>query len=287
MKPIIVFYHADCPDGFGAAWSAWKKFGNKAGYIAIKASQTPDQLGKAKTKGRDIYFLDVCASSANLRELAKNNCSVTIIDHHETNRETVRHASQWYFDMSHSASVLSWLYFFPEKPVPKLLRYVEDNDIWKFRLPHSVEISLWLGLFKFDFKIWDKLVRDLGNKSTFAKHAKEGRLLQDYEDGVIRGILKNAYEVKFRGYPARVANTSISHSIVGNLLIDKRHPIGIVWYESGNTRKYSLRSKGATDVSKLAKQFPGGGGHKHASGFTLPAGKPFPWKIVKSNNSKR
>ncbi|TSA46080.1 hypothetical protein D4R51_00715 [bacterium] len=286
MKPIIVFYHADCPDGFGAAWVVWKKFGDKANYIPIKASQVPNQLGNMKVEGKDVYFLDVCSPPEKLKELVRNNLSVTVIDHHGTNREMVRNASQWYFDMNHSASVLSWLYFFPKKPVPRLLRYIEDNDIWKFSLPHSVEISLWLGLFKLDFNVWDKLVRDVGKKSLFVKYAKEGELLLDYEDKIICGILKNAYEVKFKGYLARAVNTSVSHSQVGHLLLDKKHRVAIVWYENGKTRKYSLRSTGSTDVSKLAQQFPGGGGHKHASGFTLPATKPFPWKVVKKKYEK-
>jgi bifunctional oligoribonuclease and PAP phosphatase NrnA len=35
--------------------------------------------------------------------------------------------------------------------------------------------------------------------------------------------------------------------------------------------KVSLRSKGATDVGKLATRF-GGGGHKYAAGYTAEAG---------------
>jgi len=282
MKPIIIFYHADCPDGFGAAWVAWKRFGEKAEYIPVRASQTPSQLGKTKIRGGDIYFLDVCASTDGLEELVKNNLSVTVIDHHGTNRGIVKSATQWYFDMNHSAAVLTWLYFFPKKLAPWLLRCIEDNDIWKFHLPHSIPISLWLGLFKADFKIWDKLVRDLEKVSLRKKYAKEGELLLKYEDKIIHGILKDAYEVKFKGHLARAVNTSVSHSQVGHLLLDRKHPVAIVWYENGKIRKYSLRSVGSTDVSKLARQFPGGGGHKHASGFMLPANKPFPWKIIKN-----
>jgi hypothetical protein len=31
MKKTIILYHLDCPDGFGAAWAAWKKFSSKGG----------------------------------------------------------------------------------------------------------------------------------------------------------------------------------------------------------------------------------------------------------------
>ena len=31
-----VIYHADCTDGFGAAYAAWKQLGNRAEYHACK-----------------------------------------------------------------------------------------------------------------------------------------------------------------------------------------------------------------------------------------------------------
>src|SRR3989344_3757446 len=35
-KKIAVLYHGGCPDGFGGAYAAWKKFGNMAEYIPLK-----------------------------------------------------------------------------------------------------------------------------------------------------------------------------------------------------------------------------------------------------------
>ncbi len=280
MKSIIVFYHKDCPDGFGAAFAAWKKFGSTAEYRAVKASQGADQLGGLKPADKDIYFLDVCASPEVLKNLATANKSVTVIDHHETNRERGGLVTRFIFDVRHSGSVLAWNYFHTNKKTPWLLRYVEDGDLWKFKLPHSKEISTRYGLFPFAFKTWDKLMKAMEESSLRVQYGKEGASLLEFEDSIIEGILENAYEVDFLGHNARVANTSVVHSQVGNLLIDKKHPIGITWYESGNTRKYSLRSKGSTDVSKLAERFPGGGGHKHAAGFTLPTARKFPWRVL-------
>ena len=36
-----VIYHADCTDGFGAAYSAWKLLGNRAEYHACKHGTKP------------------------------------------------------------------------------------------------------------------------------------------------------------------------------------------------------------------------------------------------------
>lgn len=285
MKSIVIFYHASCPDGFSAAWAAWKKFGTKAQFVPINASQTKDQLGGMKVEGRDVYFLDVCASPDALKELTAGNKSVTVIDHHGTNEDKGKNATSFIFDIKHSGAVLAWKYFHPKKDVPLLLRYVEDNDIWKFKMPNAYAVGNWLGLANFSFKEWDKRVKTLEDKESRARCVAEGRIIGQYRDSVIQDVLEHAYEVEFCGYRAMVANEGASqiHSLVGHRLIDKDHPVGIVWYENGRNRKYSLRSKGDMDVAKLAAKFPGGGGHKHAAGFTLPTTTPFPWKLVEKH----
>jgi hypothetical protein len=35
-KEIIIIYHADCINGYGAAWSAFKKFVAQARYVAAR-----------------------------------------------------------------------------------------------------------------------------------------------------------------------------------------------------------------------------------------------------------
>ena len=280
MKKIIVFYHADCSDGFGAAWAARKKLGAKAEYIAIKAAQGPRQLRGVSPKGKEVYFLDSCADAATIRKLKKENKSVAVIDHHATNAEAAREASVCVFDLAHSGAVLSWKYFHPKKKVPWLLRYLEDNDLWKFKLPRSKEISAWLMSAPFDFVKWDRLAPSFEKAGFRKRHADIGKIYLDFEDSMIDGIVSTAYEVAFEGYKAMVANTSVSHSQVGHRLLDKSHPVSITWFDSGDVRKYSLRSVGALDVSRLARRFPGGGGHKHAAGFSLSVDKPFPWNPV-------
>jgi oligoribonuclease NrnB/cAMP/cGMP phosphodiesterase (DHH superfamily) len=283
MKSIIVFYHANCPDGFSAAWAAWKKFGAKAQYVPISASQTADQLGNLEVANRDVYFLDVCAVTEDLKKLTVNNRLVTVIDHHPTNHDRGSYVTNFIFNLKHSGAVLAWKYFHPDKDVPLLLKYVEDNDLWKFKMPNAYAVGNWLGLANFKFKEWNNLAETLENKESRTRAVAAGKIIGEYRDGIIRDVLDHAYEVEFLGYRAMAVNEAVGsiNSLVGHRLIDKDHPVGIVWYENGKSRKISLRSKGDTDVSKLAAKFPGGGGHKHASGFTLPASEPFPWKIIR------
>ena len=79
MKKIIIFYHKDCPDGFGAAWIAWKKYGKKAEYIGINPRELPDGFS---VKNAEIYLLDNSLTQGVAKDLEKNGNHVVMIDHH-------------------------------------------------------------------------------------------------------------------------------------------------------------------------------------------------------------
>ena len=42
LKSIVVIYHAPCPDGFAAAYAAWRKFGDNASYLSAGHGQLFD-----------------------------------------------------------------------------------------------------------------------------------------------------------------------------------------------------------------------------------------------------
>ena len=80
LKKIVVIYHDQCRDGFGAAYAAWKKFGDDASYIPRK-TQDPAPEG---LQDKDIFIVDYSYKKPVLEDLQKNNRSVVVIDHHET-----------------------------------------------------------------------------------------------------------------------------------------------------------------------------------------------------------
>ena len=284
MKKVVVFYHSNCPDGFGAAWAAWKKLGNKAEYISIHATQNADQLKGIKLINRYVYFLDVCASPKDLEKLVRNNRSVIVIDHHETSRDKVKHASEALFDINHSGSVLAWIYFHPVKKIPKFLRYVEAVDLWRFTsMPHTRELSTYAYSKPFDFKIWSGLARDFENPKKLKRYLELGKALTDYEGDLVDSIARGAELIKFGKYKVLAANFSLKKltSFVGHELCKRVPPFGIVWYMKNNELNVSLRSDGTIDVSKIAKKFPGGGGHHNSAGFAIPFRGKFPWKVIK------
>lgn len=283
MKKIIVFYHSNCPDGFGAAWAAWKKFGNKAGYIPISATQNSGQLRGVKPKKKIVYFLDVCASPKDLESLVKNNKSVIVIDHHETSRDKVRYASESLFDINHSGSVLAWMYFYPGRKVPKFLKYVEAVDLWRFgAMPHTRELSTYAYSKPFDLKVWSSLARDFEKPKKLKRYVEWGKVLTDYEKDLVDSIARGAEMIKFGKYKVLAANFSLKKlsSFVGHELCKRVPPFGIVWYMKNDELNVSLRGNGTIDVSKIAEKY-GGGGHKNSAGFAIPFKGKFPWKVVK------
>lgn len=272
-KPILVIYHGDCPDGFGGAWAAWKKFGNTAEYYPAARGVPPP-----KVKSREVYCIDFTyRSSSVVKKMARDAARLMLIDHHITAKPLMPLAEEYWFSLEHSGAVLAWNYFHPKKPVPKILEYVEDEDLWKFKLPHSRKISAYKNLFAFDFKSWDKLAMELARAGGRRKAADYGAKLVAYQDGIVRGIARHARLVNFEGRRVYAANSPVFDSEVGHELAKKKPPFGIVWREENGFIQISLRSNGEYDVSKIAEKY-GGGGHKAAAGFTLKRGVKFPWR---------
>lgn len=274
-KPLII-YHKNCQDGFGAAWSAWKKFGSKADYFPAAHPSSPPNI----LKGREVYMLDFCYSEEGMKSALKSAAKLVVIDHHASQKEAVKFSTERVFKMGNSGSVLSFKYFFPDKPVPKLLLHVEDKDIWKNSLKGSEEYLSYLETLDFDFKVWDKLIRDFEDAKKRKVFFEKGSSILSYREQDIKSLAGSAEWVTFENRKCLAANSPFYVSEVGHILATKAKGIGIVWCKKGNKLKVSLRSNGKVDVAKIAAK-RGGGGHKAAASFSVEVKGPvlkLPWK---------
>ncbi|MDI6821247.1 MAG: DHH family phosphoesterase, partial [Patescibacteria group bacterium] len=150
MRNILVLYHSNCPDGFGAAWVLWKKFGKKAEYIAID----PRELPKISFRNKDIFILDNSFASKVIENLEKIGKSVMIIDHHKSSEKDVKSAPNYVFDLNHSASILAWIFFNLGKKAPLFLKYIEDLDLWRFKMAGTKIFDSLLEIYDYDFRTW-------------------------------------------------------------------------------------------------------------------------------------
>ena len=278
LKPTCVLYHAECRDGFTAAWAAWKKFGSKANYIPIKFGNPPP----SEIKGRIVYMLDFMYYAPYLEKFIEDNKKVIAIDHHISAKDFIKKVPEHVFDIKHSGAALAFKYFHPSKKMPKIVKLVEEGDLWKFKSKNVKEVLAYTGLLDFDFKVWDKLILGGEKESNYNKFAEHGKTIISYENKLIESIIKdNAYSVIFEGHSIYAINAPrFLRSQIGMILSKKYPPFSLVWQRDKNKVEVSLRSNGKLNVSEIAVKF-GGGGHRNAAGFSISATSQFPWKDIK------
>ncbi len=259
-KNIVILYHADCPDGFGSAFAFWKKYGDEAEYIPVfHGKPYPNNLD-----GKEVYIADFSYSRDTILEIKSKVKSLKILDHHATAQDRLCGLDFCHFDMNHSGSVLSWEYCFNEE-APLLLKYIEDRDLWRFLLPHSEEILSVVDSYPYDFKVWDKLAKEIQGKK-FKQIIREGKTIIRYKESLINKILQYKYETIIDGHLVPIVNTPVFQSEIGHIL-DKEAGIASAFFYDGEKYVFSLRSpEDGKDVSVIATNH-GGGGHKHSAGF--------------------
>ncbi len=265
MRPLI-FYHKDCSDGFGSAWAAWKHFGDAADYRALSNGE-PTPI--AELTGRETYFLDIAAKPEAITQTKEQAKKLTVIDHHGTNKDAAENAHEGIFALDHSGSVLTWQYFHKAKPMPKLLLFIEDVDLWRFTLPQTKHISMSLSLIPRQFSDWSDYAELLENEDGLRKEDEKGRYLLAFSDQEIAVVSKEAELVNFEGYKVLMVNSpSIFASAMGHLLAKRTPPLALVWSRKNGQYKVSLRSDKSVNVAELAQKY-GGGGHPGAAAFIV------------------
>ena len=132
MKKLVL-YHAHCNDGFGAAWVAHRVFGDGADYVPVHHGDPPPR----SYPGREVLVLDFAYPRDVLLEMHEKATSLLVLDHHVTAQRDLEGLDWAVFDLEHSGAVLAWKHFFPDEATPWLLEYVEDKDLWTWKLPNS------------------------------------------------------------------------------------------------------------------------------------------------------
>jgi oligoribonuclease NrnB/cAMP/cGMP phosphodiesterase (DHH superfamily) len=258
-----VIYHAACTDGFGAAYSAWKCLGNRAEYHACKHGTPPPDV-----KGKIVAILDFSYGNAVTKQMIADSENLIIIDHHKSAMVELHDISNARFDMNHSGARLAWDFFHPGKEPPKFINYIEDRDLWKWELPYSKEFSASFDMVPFQFEEFEKFEDD----SVFDDAVERGSYVLAYSKTVVKKVCEKASRRKLGDLDVLVVNASHWMSEIGARL-SPDCDVAVIWYYDHEDRmnKVSLRAfHEHVDVSEIAKRW-GGGGHKKAAGFALPA----------------
>ena len=252
--PTLILYHAECADGFGAAWAIWRRY-PQADYRPVKHGEAPP----TNLAGHHIVMVDFSYNRPTLEAMAKDAASLVVLDHHITAEQALADLPYAYFDLNKSGAVLGWEWAHDE-PAPWLLRYIQDKDLWHWALPNSREISAALASYPFDFELWARFEqREL---------EREGRAILRYENELVTKLASHATLVQFEGVTVPSVHSSVLTSQIGERL-SADHPFCLIWHDRNGRRYFSMRSReDGTDVGAIAASF-GGGGHTHAAGFSV------------------
>jgi len=276
--PDICIYHANCDDGFAAAYAVWKRFGDAVKYV-------PAQYGNAipDVAGKDVLIVDFSFKKSDMQRLAGEAKRIVVLDHHKTAEAELadflqleyaggpfekRYADKMIsgvgvcFDTNKSGCRLAWEYCFGNEPAPDWFAAVEDRDLWRFALPQTKEICISIRSYPREFAVWDAF--------DAARLAADGEAIRRYVDMIVNNICDTAFVENIGGHDVPVAACSydfVSETAHQLLQRNPDAPFAACVVRSYDGTTYSLRSMDdRMDVSEIAKA-NGGGGHRNAAGF--------------------
>lgn len=261
---VVCFYHANCTDGAASAAVIHYKYPDAVSYPVTHGEPIP-----ADVSGKKLFIVDFSFDAERLSELKKKAQALHWYDHHKTSLP-IREKLGWGdLDLQESGASLTWKREFPDRPMPKILEYVRDKDLFEWKMPQSREISMELKNIPevLDPKsaFWQKYLSGW-SEADFAEKVRNGEIALRAQKMTILTGLKNAFEVEFHGHRSLAVNWGLEASDIGEYIYkDLGYPVAILFYFNGKNWTFSLRSK-QVDVSELALKY-GGGGHPGASGF--------------------
>jgi oligoribonuclease NrnB/cAMP/cGMP phosphodiesterase (DHH superfamily) len=220
----------------------WRAWGDGARYVPRSHD---DALDPSRVEDQRVVFVDIAPPVGVVEAIAERAAELIVLDHHVSARERysarpelqarlTSDGHRIHFDMDHSGAVLAWNHFHPGKTAPDLLRYVEDQDLWNWKLPRSEEVNAAIGI-------------------------------------ETRRALHLAHPVALGSRRVEGVNALHHRSHIGHELCKRAtfgHPVGVVYRLTDRRVDISIYSIGDFDVSAIAAEY-GGGGHRNASGFSV------------------
>lgn len=193
MRPLCI-YHANCADGFGAAWVVRKFFGGEVDFhpgVYQDEPPTVERNGIA-IAGRQVIFVDFSYKREVMLQWAQRHGAdaVLVLDHHKSAIEDMRSDGCYFIDLESfdgqkdwqrflnnaaidhieggpriytvfnlhkSGAGIAWDFFFPGQPRPALIDRIEDRDLWRFAYSDTRTVQAAVFSYPYDFQVWDAL----------------------------------------------------------------------------------------------------------------------------------
>ncbi|XP_074263207.1 uncharacterized protein LOC141586011 [Silene latifolia] len=316
-----VLYHYPCPDGVFAALAAHLYFSATSSPVSFfpNTVYSPIRVDQLPLKEiSHVYLLDFVGPTGFVQDLSSKVKKVIILDHHKTALETLggetslsKNVAQ-VIDMNRSGATIAHDYFKQKlseeignnhelalaefERMRKMYEYIEDVDLWRWRLENSKAFSSGMKDSNIEFNFNE-------NPSVFNQLLalnlddviKQGMVSLSHKQKLITEALEQSFVISLGDKDigcclAVNADEALSEmrSELGHQLACKSRDqnlrgIGAVVYrvpELGNDQmlKISLRSVDTEDTTLVSQKY-GGGGHRNASSFMLSTAEFEAWKL--------
>lgn len=292
FSQVLIIYHAGCMDGLFSAYAVqyWVP--------ATEYVYCPAQYGDPVPEVGDydwVYVVDFSYPADTMKKMIRDTEGrITCIDHHKTAAEELRGLEHVVFDMGRSGAALTWDYLNTYSDVPPWpIQYVEDRDLWKWKLLDSKTVNEYLravfsgalrdsGLAETGFKTFCSLVHEDANSvpqewslTPMDCYITTGSLLiRTAEEEITKQADRAEFEYVSSEHgvePVYLLNTAYKISeTLHYILKNKDCRFAVAWFKVPGKYVFSLRGRDDDDfdVSRIAKSL-GGGGHPKAAGFTV------------------
>ncbi|VFQ74894.1 unnamed protein product [Cuscuta campestris] len=277
-----------------------------------------------------VYLLDFVGPPCFLRHLSSLVRRVIVLDHHKTALEMLgaeTYAGGEVFkviDMDRSGATIAYDYFLEKlltattrdshngaandgsldrgirefRRLRRLFEYIEDRDLWRWKLPDSKAFSNGLDDLKIEFNA-------RSNPSLFDQSCSldldslisQGKMTISRKQKLIDDSLERSFIIALGGGTfghCLAVNADALFELrseLGNQLAIKSRElklrgIGAVIYKVHDLKndevvKISLRSVDSEDTTPISQKY-GGGGHRNASSFMLNYADFEKWKVLDS-----
>ena len=306
MKPLVI-YHANCADGFGAAFAAHTVLGDEAEYVPMDYKMTAHSDIPALHKligpldDREVYILDFSFKTKKMMQYIFDvSKRVVWLDHHKTSfemwcpgnitlyitDELDKYSAGCHImlDNNKSGALLAWEYFNPGAHVPQFIKLLDDYDRWQFKLhgTKAFQKNLW-SLAPWSLNQWHAMHLDFASASTFndplGDFITDGEAILRAHNQNVQSVVKGSARECLIAYdnpdyydgPGLIglAANCPSHlsSDVGHELAIKSGTFGLCWHMQSDGR-IKCELRSNSDFDVSAiAKAFGGGGHARAAGF--------------------
>lgn len=268
------FYHHDL-DGYAAGAVVKRKYPECKFYeIDYSIPFSFDEIEKDET----VIIVDFSLKPEPFKQLLEITNNIIWCDHHQTAIEALKDfdIDGLRTDTCPSGAVITWKFFFPEEPIPKVLKYVSDWDT------HTLEFDktklFYYGIQAFEASpnhvIWSDLL-DNNKRNTLDLVIHAGSYIKTAIENNYKKFVDNyAYETQFEGYNCIACNTGLVGSDLF-LSVKKEYDLYLVYVHNGEKFRVSVYQAANNNImcNEIAKKY-GGGGHPGAAGFTC---ENIPW----------